>query len=166
MRSSAKWLAVLTAVAMTATGCGSTTATSSTASTTAAAASTTAAATTEAGASSLKLDNTKWQYDDTNKVYWQIGLQYCTTPEDTDYETMGIYVPAAYMTAKDNGDGTYTCSINQSGSVGDYTAATAPMVIPVETPGYAAYAARRQRKVPRQAVQQRLRPQRKVRQLR
>ena len=40
---------------------------------------------------------------------------------------MGIYVPAAYMTAKDNGDGTYTCTVNKSGTVGSFTGEDAPM---------------------------------------
>jgi hypothetical protein len=51
---------------------------------------------------------------------------------------MGIYVPAAYMTATANGDGTYTCTVNKSGTVGSFTGENAPMVLPVETPGYAA----------------------------
>jgi hypothetical protein len=54
---------------------------------------------------------------------------------------MGIFVPGAYMTAADNGDGTFTCEINAEETVGGYTAATAPIVIPVNTPGYSAMAA-------------------------
>ncbi len=86
----------------------------------------------------LTLDNTKWQYDADNNVYYQIGVGYCSNPATTDYETMGIYVPGAYMTAKDNGNGTYTCTVNASGKVGKYTATTAPVVLPVNTPGYMA----------------------------
>lgn len=88
-----------------------------------------------------KIDNTKWKYNSDNDVYWQVGVSYCANPADQEYETLGIFVPGAYMTATDNGDGTYTCEINTAGTVGDYTAGTAPMVIPVDTPGYAAMAA-------------------------
>ena len=62
----------------------------------------------------------------------------CATPETTDYETLGIYVPGDYFTGTKNSDGTYTCTINENGKVGNYTSATAPIVIPVNTPGYSA----------------------------
>jgi hypothetical protein len=64
-------------------------------------------------------------------------VEYCANPVDLTYETMGIFVPGDYMNAKDNGDGTFTCEINTSATVAGYTAETAPIVIPVETPGYA-----------------------------
>jgi hypothetical protein len=54
---------------------------------------------------------------------------------------MGIYVPGAYMNGKGNSDGTYTCTPSDSGTVGSYTAKTAPVVLPVNTPGYSASAA-------------------------
>jgi len=60
------------------------------------------------------------------------------TPQASDYETLGIYVPGAYFTGKDNGNGTYTVTVNASGTVGSFTAATAPTVFPVNTPGYSA----------------------------
>ena len=88
-----------------------------------------------------KIDMTQWNYNAENDVYWQTGIVYCEDPADTAYENLGVYVPGAYMTGTDNGDGTYTCEINASGTVGSFTAETAPMVIPVETPGYAAMAA-------------------------
>jgi hypothetical protein len=88
-----------------------------------------------------KIDNTKWNYNAEDDVYWQIGIPYCENPASEEYETMGIFVPGAYMTAADNGDGTFTCGINAEGTVGGYTAATAPIVIPVNTPGYSAMAA-------------------------
>lgn len=90
---------------------------------------------------SLTFDNSAWNYDTDHDVYWQISVGYCATPETTDYETMGIYVPGKYMTAIDNGDGTYTCEINEEGKVGNYTAKTAPIVFPVNTAGYSAQAA-------------------------
>ena len=54
---------------------------------------------------------------------------------------MGIYVPGAYFSATNNGNGSYTCTVNESGSVGNYSATTAPIVIPVNTAGYSAQAA-------------------------
>ena len=88
-----------------------------------------------------KIDMTQWQYNAENDVYWQIGLAYAATPADSSYETMGIFVPGAYFTGSDNGDGTWTCSVNESGNVGQYTALTAPLILPVNTPGYSAMAA-------------------------
>ena len=88
-----------------------------------------------------KIDMTQWNYNAENDVYWQTGIVYCEAPADETYENLGVYVPGAYMTGTDNGDGTYTCEVNTSGTVGGFTAETAPIVIPVETPGYAAMAA-------------------------
>ena len=87
------------------------------------------------------IDMTKWQYSEADDVYWQVGLSYAATPADASYETMGIFVPGAYFTGTANGDGTYTCTVNAEGAVGPYTAATAPFVLPVNTPGYSAMAA-------------------------
>ncbi|WP_138493357.1 subtype A tannase [Paenibacillus pinistramenti] len=87
---------------------------------------------------SLTFDNSAWNYDKDNNVYWQIGVKYSSKPETTDYETMAIYVPGEYMTAAANGDGTYTCTINKEGKVNGYTAETAPIVFPVNTAGYSA----------------------------
>ncbi len=85
-----------------------------------------------------KIDASSWNYNEEDDVYWQVGIAYCENPVDTAYETLGIFVPGAYITASDNGDGTYTCQINTEGSVSGYTAQTAPVVIPVDTPGYSA----------------------------
>ena len=86
----------------------------------------------------LALDSAAWRYDADHKVYYQLGLRYVATPQAADYETLGIYVPGAYFTGKDNGNGTYTVTVNASGAVGSFTAATAPTVFPVNTPGYSA----------------------------
>lgn len=85
-----------------------------------------------------KIDNTKWQYNEEDNVYYQLGIQYCENPADTEYEELAIIVPAAYMDATDNGDGTYTCTLNTTAEVNGYTAETAPVVFPVNTPGYSA----------------------------
>lgn len=89
----------------------------------------------------LAFDAAAWQYDAENDVYWQVGVAYCATPETLEYETLGIYVPGAYMTGTQNENGTYTCELNPEGTVNGYTADTAPIVIPVNTPGYMAMAA-------------------------
>lgn len=88
----------------------------------------------------LMFNQSGWNYDSKNDVYWKNGVEYCTDPETLDYETMGIYVPGAYMSATDNGDGTYTCAVNKGGQIKEFTAATAPIVFPVNTEGYSAQA--------------------------
>ncbi len=87
------------------------------------------------------IDNTKWQYNSDDDVYYQTGISYCENPADESYETLAIFVPGAYMNATDNGDGTYTCEINTEGTVNGYTAETAPIVMPINTPGYSAQSA-------------------------
>ncbi|MCQ4636857.1 S9 family peptidase [Anaerovorax odorimutans] len=89
----------------------------------------------------LTFDNGKWNYDVGNDVYWQVKVSYCSDPETEEYETMGIYVPGAYMNGKKNGDGTYTCTVNNEETVKGYTGETAPIVFPVNTAGYSAQAA-------------------------
>lgn len=69
--------------------------------------------------------------------YYIVGLFYCSSPADETYEQMGIYVPSAYLTK--NSDGSF--SINSSGTCNGYTAATAPIVVPVNTSGYSAQSA-------------------------
>ena len=88
------------------------------------------------GQYSLAFDNAAWQYDEANDIYWQVGVVYVANPASLDYETLGIYVPGAYLEASDNGDGTYTASVKPDAQVGQFTAATAPYVLPVNTPGY------------------------------
>lgn len=53
------------------------------------------------------IDSTRWQYNEANDVYWQVGVSYCAEPADESYENLGIYVPGAYMSAAPNGDGIY-----------------------------------------------------------
>jgi len=90
-----------------------------------------------AATGSLALSSAGWSHDAENDVYYQIGLNYVTSPIAPDYETLGIYVPGAYVTGIDNGDGTHKVTVNTSGSVNGFTPATAPVVLPVNTPGYA-----------------------------
>lgn len=83
-----------------------------------------------------KLDMTGWQYSEDHGLYYQIGVSYCETPADEHYEKLAIFVPEAYMDAEKNSDGSYTCKLNESAEVSGYTALTAPMLMPVITPGY------------------------------
>jgi len=85
----------------------------------------------------LTFDSSKWNYDSTNGVYYQIGVYYCTKPVSTTHQSLGIYVPKEYMTCTE-ASGTYSCSINTSGTKGSYTATNAPLVMPVNTSGYSA----------------------------
>lgn len=87
--------------------------------------------------SSLKIDNTKWKYDSKNNVYYQLNVRYVSNPQAKNVEKLGIYVPAAYFTGKKNSNGTYTVTINNGKKVNGYSAKTAPIVYPVNTPGYA-----------------------------
>ena len=93
---------------------------------------------TETGTSLEQIDMTKWQYNADDDVYYQTGISYCSDPADASYETLAVFVPGAYLTGTENGDGTYTCELNTANEVNGYTAATAPMVMPINTPGYSA----------------------------
>ncbi|MBW3070090.1 carboxylesterase family protein [Actinomyces sp. 594] len=86
----------------------------------------------------LALNPAAWSYDADGDVYYQLGLSYVASPQDTSYETLGVFVPGAYMSSTDNGNGTFTAEVAFDGAVGDWTASTAPIVLPVNTPGYAA----------------------------
>jgi len=85
--------------------------------------------------------NDKWLYNSGSNVYYIVGVVYCGTPASSTYEHMGIFVPGAYMNATPNGNGTYTCTINPTAIVNGYTALSAPIVLPINTPGYSAMAA-------------------------
>ena len=87
------------------------------------------------------VDMTKWQYNAEDDVYWQVGIPYCASPADESYETMGFYVPGAYFEGTENGDGTWTCEKLDNAACGDYIADTAPVILPVNTPGYSAMSA-------------------------
>ena len=88
-----------------------------------------------------KIDMSKWEYNADDNVYYQIGISYCETPADSSYETLAVFVPGDYFSGTENGDGTYTCETNPDASVNGYSAKTAPIVMPIETPGYTAQTA-------------------------
>ncbi|MFC6714142.1 subtype A tannase [Branchiibius cervicis] len=90
------------------------------------------------GGGFLGFNSKGWHYDSGNDVYYQLGVSYVAKPAAKDYETLGVYVPGKYLTGTKNSDGTYTAVVNTSVTVGGFTARTAPIVLPVNTPGYAA----------------------------
>ena len=85
----------------------------------------------------LEFNTSNWDFDSTNGVYYQIGLKYCTNIVNIDYQTMAIYVPKEFLSCNENGD-KYKCDMNKSGKKGWFSASNAPIVFPVETPGYSA----------------------------
>lgn len=90
-----------------------------------------------ANAKKLLINSRKWHYNAKNKVYYQVKIKYGTKTK-SNYESMGIYIPAKYVNAKKSGKNTYRISINKNRKVKGYTAATAPIVMPINTPGYSA----------------------------
>lgn len=86
----------------------------------------------------LGIDAAAWQYNSTDDVYYQLSVTYCTKPADASYEQLAVFVPGAYFEATDNGNGTFTCKPSDAKGVGSYTATTAPIVMPINTPGYSA----------------------------
>ena len=88
---------------------------------------------------SLALDASAWRYDEDNDVYYQLGLPYCLSPATETYESLAVFVPGAYFTAEKNGS-TYTCAVNEKAVVGAFTAATAPVLMPINTGTLAAQA--------------------------
>ena len=89
---------------------------------------------------SLEFNKANLDLDATNGVYYQIWVVYCENPTNTAYQSLGIYVPKEYLTCTQSGS-KYDCEINSSGKKGNYTSSNAPIVLPVETPGYAAMTA-------------------------
>lgn len=85
-----------------------------------------------------KPDQTKWRYNGEFDIYYQSGIGYCEKPADEQYEQLAVFVPGAYMDANDNGDGTFTCKVGENAELNGYSATTAPILMPIDTPGYAA----------------------------
>ncbi|MBR3317425.1 MAG: tannase [Atopobiaceae bacterium] len=80
----------------------------------------------------LAIDAKAWRYDAANDVYYQLNIPYCLKPAAELYESLAIFVPGAYFTAKEHGR-TYECTVNPEGKVGSFTAATAPIVLPINS---------------------------------
>ncbi len=85
----------------------------------------------------LAINMGAWKYDQDNDVYYQLGLAYCKDPATTTYESLAIFVPGDYFVGEKNGN-SYTCTINEKAVVGNFTAATAPILMPINTATLAA----------------------------
>ena len=85
-----------------------------------------------------KIDMSKWLYNKTDDVYYQLGLSYAANPSDAKYENLAVFVPGSYFDGTDNGDGTFTAKIDAKSTVRGFSAKDAPFVMPIQTPGYAA----------------------------
>lgn len=84
------------------------------------------------------IDMNNWQYNEQDKVYYQLGITYCKTPEDPAYEKLALFVPEEYMSCKINMlTDRRMCSINQTGMVQFYKSTNAPIIIKIDAPGYA-----------------------------
>jgi hypothetical protein len=72
--------------------------------------------------------------------YALMGVTYCSNPADAEVQSMDIYVPAEYMNAEDNGDGTFTCTPNTEAVFErdgvSYTVDTAPIIYQNTIDGY------------------------------
>ena len=88
--------------------------------------------------SQLSLNMSRWSYDIVNNIYYQLNIVYCINPSSIFYESLGIYVPGAYFNGIKNNEGFYTCTLNYKNNVGNYNVKTAPIIMPINTLGYAA----------------------------
>ena len=80
----------------------------------------------------LAIDMGAWKYDEENDCYYQLGLKYCTKPATKTYESLAIFVPGKFFTSEKNGSA-YKCSVNEKAVVGNFTPATAPVLMPINT---------------------------------
>lgn len=85
-----------------------------------------------------QIDMSKWSYNSDDDVWYQLNIQYAEKSPDENYDMLAVFVPGKYFDGIENSDGTYTCTVNSENTVSGYTASTAPIVLPVNTPGYAA----------------------------
>ena len=89
----------------------------------------------------ITVNMNNWSYDSANDIYYQLNLSYCNRAKAPEYETLSIYVPGKYFDGEKNTNGTYNCTINEKNKVANYSAKDAPIVIPINTPGYSAQTA-------------------------
>ena len=80
----------------------------------------------------LAINMDAWKYDEENDCYYQLGLAYCKNPATTTYESLAIFVPGKFFDAEANGN-SYKCTVNEKAVVGNFTAATAPVLMPINT---------------------------------
>ncbi len=80
----------------------------------------------------LALDMDAWQYDVEHEVYYQLGVPYCLSPSSASYESLAIFVPGAYFSAKKKGKA-YSCEVAPDAKVGSFTSKTAPVAMPINS---------------------------------
>ena len=80
----------------------------------------------------LTLDMKAWKYDDDNDVFYQLSVPYCLEPASETYESLAIFVPGPYLTPKDDSKKPEYI-VNESATVGGFTAKTAPVVMPINS---------------------------------
>ena len=85
----------------------------------------------------LALDMDAWLYDKEHDCYYQLALPYCLKPGSEQYESLAIFVPGAYFEGTEKGR-TYSCTIVPNAQVGQFSPATAPIAMPINTPSCSA----------------------------
>ena len=80
----------------------------------------------------LTLDMKAWKYDDDNDVFYQLSVPYCLEPASETYESLAIFVPGPYLTPKDDSKKPEYI-VNESATVGGFTAKSAPVVMPINS---------------------------------
>ena len=38
-----------------------------------------------------------WEYNEEDKVYYQLQIPYCANPKNTTYQNLGIFIPSNYL---------------------------------------------------------------------
>lgn len=85
----------------------------------------------------LALDNKAWRYDASSDTYYQLGIPYCALPAAPSVQRLAILVPSAYLQGTKNEDeDTYTCAVDPTGTVGAFSAQTAPIALPLSSTKY------------------------------
>ena len=87
----------------------------------------------------LELDMDAWSFDAQNGCWYQLGIPYCTKPATESYESLAIFVPGAYLTGEKHGRA-YRCTVADDATVGSFTPATAPVVMPINSANFEAQA--------------------------
>lgn len=83
------------------------------------------------------INRNKWLYNSSDKVYYQLGIQYCENPADFTYQTLSLFVPEKYMICSKDGN-FYSCQVSKDIIDNSYNSKNAPVVFRINTPGYAA----------------------------
>ena len=80
----------------------------------------------------LEFNNRDWQYDEENDVYYQLNVPYCLHPGSVELESLAIFVPGPYFIAEQRRK-SYECTIDETARIGDFSAATAPILMPINS---------------------------------